>query len=131
MIHEHALRQHAGWTKDSKMPLKYLHFFSNESSNALLQAYGVKTKEQLTEKLRPKLCPNCNEPNKPDSHYCGKCKLVLSLATYHSEQEQKIQKDQRLQNLEETVQMLVEAEKERQELAKYEEVIQKREKEEL
>jgi integrase len=81
LIHEHALRQHAGWTKDSKMPLKYLHFFGNESSNALLQAYGVKTKEQLADKLRPKLCPNCNEPNKPDAKICvnPKCHMALSI----------------------------------------------------
>jgi hypothetical protein len=33
--------------------------------------------------LRPKLCPNCNETNKPESKFCVKCKFVLSFDAYN------------------------------------------------
>ena len=33
--------------------------------------------------LRPKLCPNCSETNKPESKFCTKCKFVLSFDAYN------------------------------------------------
>ena len=41
ILKEHVLRQHAGWTQGSQMHLKYLHYFGNESSESLLDAYGL------------------------------------------------------------------------------------------
>jgi integrase len=38
---EQALRMHAGWSKTSKMVESYTHEFGNESSEMLLQAYGI------------------------------------------------------------------------------------------
>ena len=68
ILKEHVLRQHAGWSSSSQMPQKYLHYFGNESSESLLEAYGIVTKDQrLADVLKPKQCPNCTEPNKPDS----------------------------------------------------------------
>ena len=65
------------------MPQKYLHYFGNESSESLLEAYGMVTKDvQLQDQLKPKLCPNCTEPNKPDSKFCAKCRMVLSYDAY-------------------------------------------------
>jgi integrase len=70
ILKEHTLRQFAGWTTGSNMPQKYLHYFGNEASESLLEAYGVVTKDQkLSDVLRPKQCPNCNESNKPDSKF--------------------------------------------------------------
>jgi hypothetical protein len=66
ILKEHTLRQFAGWSPGSNMHLKYLHYFGNESSNGLLEAYGIISKDkQISEVSRPKQCPNCNEPNKP------------------------------------------------------------------
>jgi hypothetical protein len=46
------------------MHLKYLHYFGNESSESLLEAYGIIPKDRQTaDVLGPKQCPNCNEPN--------------------------------------------------------------------
>ena len=57
---------------------KYLHYFGNESSESLLEAYGIVTKDQqLADALKPKQYPNCNEPNKPDSKFCAKCRMYL------------------------------------------------------
>jgi integrase/recombinase XerD len=41
ILKEHVLRQHSGWSPRSQMHLKYLHYFGNESSESLLQAYGI------------------------------------------------------------------------------------------
>ena len=76
---EYALRQHAGWSKNSKMVEIYTHEFGNESSQLLLQAYDIipnNTRENNI--LKPRQCPNCNEPNKPDSKFCAKCRMVLT-----------------------------------------------------
>ncbi len=45
-INEHQLRQLAGWSPRSQMHLKYIHYFGNEASESLLEAYGITTKQQ-------------------------------------------------------------------------------------
>src|SRR5919198_453882 len=83
ILKEHVLRQHCGWSIGSNMPQKYLHYFGNESSESLLEAYGIIPKDQQsTDVLRPKQCPNCQEPNKPDSKFCAKCRMVLTYDAY-------------------------------------------------
>jgi hypothetical protein len=53
---------HAGWSGRSQMNLKYEHWFGNESSQSLLEAYGVLPQgNQTREMLKPKQCPNCND----------------------------------------------------------------------
>ena len=57
----------------SNMHLKYVPSFSNESSESILQEYGILPKDnQETDILRPRQCPNCNEPDRPDQkpYYC-------------------------------------------------------------
>ena len=76
------MRQHAGWSGSSQMHLKYLHYFGNESNESLLEAYGIVDKGIQIDQLRPKQCPNCTEPNKPDSKFCAKCRMVLSYDAY-------------------------------------------------
>ena len=80
ILKEHVLRQHAGWSTNSDMPQKYLHYFGNESSQSLLEAYGIVTTDvQLQDQLKSKQCPNCTEPNKPDSKFCAKCQYGPNL----------------------------------------------------
>jgi len=108
ILKEHTLRQHAGWSASSQMHLKYLHYFGNESSENILEAYGIVTKDrnQLSV-LRPKACPNCNEPNKPDSKFCAKCRMVLTYDAYSETLESEKQKDDRVSVLEKQMQSLV------------------------
>lgn len=82
ILKEHVLRQHAGWSGSSQMHLKYLHYFGNESSESLLEAYGLVDHGIQIDQLRPKQCPNCSEANKPESKFCGKCRMVLSYDAY-------------------------------------------------
>jgi predicted amidophosphoribosyltransferase len=65
------------------MHLKYLHYFGNESSESILEEYGITPKEkQQTGALKPKQCPNCDEPNRPDSKFCAKCRMTLTYDAY-------------------------------------------------
>jgi integrase len=94
ILREHVLRQHAGWSIGSQMPQKYLHYFGNESSESLLEAYGIVTKDQKPfEVLKPKQCPNCSEPNKPDSKFCTKCRMVLTYDAYEETVDNKLEKE--------------------------------------
>ena len=101
-LKEHVRRQHAGWSGRSQMHLRYLHYYGNESNESILEAYGIVTKEQqLSDVLKSKQCPNCNEPNKPDSKFCAKCRMVLTYDAY-SETVEDIQiKDKEVKNLKE------------------------------
>ena len=99
ILKEHTLRQHAGWSGRSQMHLKYLHYFGNESSENLLEAYGIIPKDKRSDALKPKQCPNCNEPNKPDSRFCAKCRMVLTYDAYNETIEQKEKKDKQLEEV--------------------------------
>jgi hypothetical protein len=101
-LKEHVLRQHAGWSGRSQMHLKYLHYYGNESNESILEAYGIITKDQkLSEVLKPKQCPNCNEPNKPDGKFCAKCRMVLTYDAYSETLESEKQKEDKLSVMEE------------------------------
>ncbi len=97
ILKEHVLRQHAGWSGRSQMHLKYLHYFGNESSESLLEAYGIIPKDkEAADILRPKQCPNCSEPNKPDSKFCAKCRMVLTYDAYNETLEGQKEKEDQL-----------------------------------
>ena len=108
ILREHTLRQFAGWSPGSSMHLKYLHYFGNESNDSILEAYGIisKDKNQLSV-LRAKSCPNCNEPNKPDSKFCARCRMVLTYDAYSETLESEKQKEDRVSVLEKQMQSLV------------------------
>jgi integrase/recombinase XerD len=100
ILKEHVLRQHAGWSGRSQMHLKYLHYYGNESNESLLEAYGIIDKGIQIDQLRPKQCPNCNEPNKVDSKFCVKCRMVLSYDAYEETLENQKKKEDRLTTIE-------------------------------
>jgi hypothetical protein len=100
ILKEHVLRQHAGWSIGSQMPQKYPHYFGNESSESLLEAYGILPKGQHNiDQLKPKQCPNCNEPNKPDSKFCSKCRMVLTYDAYSETLEKQQEEESEVQVL--------------------------------
>jgi integrase/recombinase XerD len=99
ILKEHVLRQHAGWTPGSQMHLKYLHYFGNESNESLLEAYGLVDHGIQIDQLRPKQCPNCSEPNKPDSKFCAKCRMVLTYGAYSQTLENQQEKESEVRAL--------------------------------
>lgn len=107
ILKEHVLRQHAGWSIGSDMPQKYLHYFGNELSESLLEAYGIMPKDQKIDQLKPKQCPNCFEPNKPESKFCSKCRMVLTYDAYSETIEEKQKSNNNLETLKQQVQTLI------------------------
>jgi predicted nucleic acid-binding Zn ribbon protein len=97
ILKEHHLRQFAGWSAGSNMHLKYLHYFGNESNDSILEACGIIPNDrEAGDILKPKQCPNCSEPNKPDSKFCAKCKMVLTYDAYNETLEGQKQKEDQL-----------------------------------
>jgi integrase/recombinase XerD len=91
------LNQHAGWSMNSNMAQKYIHYFGNESSESLLEAYGIVTKNNVPiDTLNPKICPNCSEGNTQDAKFCSKCKMIMSFEGYQEALESQKQKDSQL-----------------------------------
>ena len=96
------MRQFAGWSVNSKMPSVYLNYFGSESSNSLLEAYGIVTNEQKRYNiLNYKQCTNCSEPNKPDSKFCAKCRMVLTYDAYNETRDNQKEKESEVQRLQE------------------------------
>jgi integrase/recombinase XerD len=96
------LNQHAGWTANSGMAQKYIHYFGNESSESLLEAYGIVTKSNITiDTLNPKICPNCNEGNTQDAKWCSKCKMLISFEGYQEALESQSKKEDELKVMKE------------------------------
>jgi hypothetical protein len=92
ILKESVLRQHAGWSQGSSMHQKYVHYFGNESSESILEAYGLKPKLEEIDRLKPTQCPNCKELNKIDSKFCSKCGMILTYDEYVETLEQQKEK---------------------------------------
>ncbi len=93
----HTLNQHAGWSTNSNMAQKYIHYFGNESSESLLEAYGIVTKDNIPiNTLNPKLCPNCNEGNTQDAKFCAHCRMVLTYDAYNETLDEQKKKEDKL-----------------------------------
>ena len=63
-------------------------------------------KNEKTNVLKSKSCPNCNEPNKPDSRFCFKCKMVLTFDSYKETLEREKEKDNDIEELKRSVAFL-------------------------
>lgn len=104
VLKESILRNHAGWSPRSNMPEKYLHYFGNESSESLLEIYGLKQKtaQELNE-LSPVICPNCGENCSQQARFCLRCKMILSYNFYLETIEQTTNRDDVISNLSDQV----------------------------
>lgn len=102
ILKESTLRDHAGWSMTSRMPSVYIHYFGNESSRSLLEAYGIENfSRDKTDFLKSKACPNCNEPNIPEGKFCIRCRMVLKYDAYAETLEEQKRKEDQIKNLEE------------------------------
>jgi integrase len=100
VLKEHVLRDHAGWSMTSRMPQIYIHYFGTESSRSLLEARGVITIDsEKMNILKSRQCPHCAEPNKPESQFCMKCKMVLTYDAYSETLEKEQKRESELYDL--------------------------------
>jgi integrase/recombinase XerD len=113
------LNQHAGWSMCSNMAQKYIHYFGNESSESLLEAYGIVTNNTPFDTLNPKICPNCNEGNTQDAKFCSKCKMIMSFEGYQEALESQKEKESEVQDLKDQMRLLEESQKEILQCLKY------------
>ena len=98
----HTLTQHCGWSFNSKMPQKYIHYFANESSESLLEAYGIVTTNNIhITSLNPKTCSNCGEGNTQDARFCSKCKMLMSIEGYEEMLETQKKKEEEIKQMKE------------------------------
>jgi integrase len=119
ILKESTLRDHAGWTLNSKMPNIYIHYFGNESSKSLLQAYGIENySEWNVNILKSKTCPNCDEPNKSDSKFCSKCRMILTYDEYHHTLEIQKEKEDEVEKMKKEIFVIKQEHKEFSELLK-------------
>jgi integrase/recombinase XerD len=87
---------------NSHMAQKYIHYFGNESSESLLEAYGIVSKDSIPiDRLNPKICPNCNEGNTQDAKFCSKCKMIMSFEGYQEALESQKEKELEVKRLHE------------------------------
>jgi integrase/recombinase XerD len=115
ILKDASFKQHSGWSGGSQMHLKYVHYYGNESTDVLLEAFGIssvnkddKSKHGGTnlsnKKLStPKQCPNCSEANTIDSKFCVKCKMILTYDAYTQTIEEQAKKDRLLKDLEDKI----------------------------
>jgi hypothetical protein len=102
----HTFHQHVGWAPCSQMHLKYTHYFGNESSDELLESYGVEIKNNIKDKdalLKPIQCPNCSESNISNAKFCAKCRMVLMYDAFSETLESEKQKDDKISALEKRI----------------------------
>jgi integrase len=100
ILKEATLRDHAGWSMNSKMPSVYLHYFGTESCNSLLEASGIIKKESnQVSHLISSLCPGCREPNKSSTRFCVRCKMVLRYDSFCDTLEKEQQKEYEIKTL--------------------------------
>jgi integrase/recombinase XerD len=110
MLNDSRFRQYGGWSPRSKMPQVYTHYFGNESSKSLLEAYGIPIEESNSpssvELLSPKTCPICKEGNTPDAKFCVKCNMVLMYDEWDDTRQQRQQKELQIQKLQQKLEQL-------------------------
>jgi integrase/recombinase XerD len=113
------LEQHAGWVPGSNMQKRYVHYFGNESSIDILEAYGIKTSDNVPiNTLNPKICPNCGEGNTQDARFCSECKMIMSFEGYQEALESQKQKENEIKKIQEQFKMMQSAQNEILEMLK-------------
>lgn len=119
-LSDSALKDHAGWSMSSKMPQVYVHL-RGESSKLLLEQRGIMKKQdqQTAKALKARQCTNCSEPNKPDSKFCSRCRMILSYEAYKETIDQQKQNANRLEKLENQTELNTQFQKEMLECLKH------------
>lgn len=75
---EAQMKEHFGWTQDSKMAAVYVHLSGRDVDNALLKVYGIESNGQKQESLlKPRVCSRCSETNQATNKFCQKCGMPL------------------------------------------------------
>jgi hypothetical protein len=87
--------QYMGWSHAGNTRQKYQHYYNDDSFDAMLTVMdGLQPTTAISSGkkrglLKPRQCPNCEEPNTPETKFCIKCRYVLSYDAYNETIEEK------------------------------------------
>ncbi|MDQ3836161.1 MAG: hypothetical protein M3270_04415, partial [Thermoproteota archaeon] len=90
------LDQYMGWSRAGNTRQKYQHYYTDDSFDAMLVIDGLipvngssNSKTKTKNLLKPRICSNCDQTNKPESKFCVKSKFVLSFDAFNEIEEEK------------------------------------------
>ena len=79
---EAQMKEHFGWTQDSKMAAVYVHLSGRDVDNALLKVYGIENNNEKKESIfKPKTCKRCHKVNQATNKFCSRCGMPLDEET--------------------------------------------------
>ena len=87
--------QYMGWSHKGNTRQKYQHYYNDDAYEGMLvNMDGLplpdkRQKDKMKALLKPRMCPNCNESNKPESKFCGKCTFALTFDAFQEAVEEK------------------------------------------
>jgi hypothetical protein len=71
------LKEYMGWTMSSRMTEVYVHLNGKQLDDELFKLNGIKIKEEVIDKMSPKVCFCCSFENQATNTFCAKCGTVL------------------------------------------------------
>lgn len=119
-VNDYTLRQHAGWTKNSRMVERYTHDSETDSLEHVMLAYGIditgggggvgggsasltdeekKRQELLRQEMQPTYCHFCGMINDKDARFCNACKFPLNTEAANEQREEAAQNKKKLEDL--------------------------------
>ena len=78
---EAQMRKRHGWSKDSRMPGRYVHLINQDVDEAVLSHHGVLKEDDKEKPPVPIKCQICETQNSPESDTCKKCGRAFNLET--------------------------------------------------
>ena len=99
---ESQMRERHGWSKESKMPSRYVHLINADVERAIFERYGIIEKKDVVSKL-PKMCPRCTLANPWDSNTCARCSMPFGMETVMELEKKEKQEKERMVIIEKTL----------------------------
>jgi hypothetical protein len=92
------------------MPQKYIQYFANESSESLLETYGIVTKNNIPIiSLNPKICSQYSASNTQDARFCSSCKTIISYEGYQEVLEERKKRELDTEKLKDAYEQKIES----------------------
>lgn len=114
---EYALKKKCRWSMNSRQGNRYIkNRMGNDLKQKILTYNGIATPKELQKKPSVLACPRCEFINSLDYRFCSKCSYPLVPSAYD---EIKESEERRMKKMEKQIQVLMESQKEINELLKF------------
>ncbi len=71
------IEEHHGWTRGSRVAVRYVSVFGDEADNELAKIHGLDVSEDESEPIGPIECPRCDKETPRDKDFCVWCEQAL------------------------------------------------------